>query len=158
MAKYALNNRLAGSQQVLTTTYKSQALISAATASLRRHSVSEILIGADSAPNASDCPINYDVSRTTANGTATSATAVVADNADAAADAVCVVNHTVEPTVTATSSLWMIALNQRASQRWVAKDGDEFIIPATNLAGVVGRALSPVYVGVVGWQFGFSDR
>lgn len=158
MAKYALHNRLAGTQQVMTTTFKTVTQLSAATATLRRASISEIMIGADSVPNATDCPITYDVSRSTTIGTGTAGTPTKADEADAASDTVGTLNHTAEPTITAASSLWSIALNQRASQRWVARDGDELIIPAVNLNGIALRALSPVYVGFVLGHFGFSDR
>jgi hypothetical protein len=158
MAKYHINNRLAGTQQALTTTHKTLTHLHAATATLRRHAISEIMVGADSVPNATDCPITWDASRTTAAGTGTAATPTQADNADAASDAVGTVNYTAEPTYTAASSAWSIALNQRASQRWVAKDGEELIIPATNLAGIGVRALSPNYTGFGLASFGFNDR
>jgi hypothetical protein len=158
MASYTVHNRLAGTQQALASTFKTQTSLHAVTANLRRAAVSEIMVGADAAPNATDCPITWDVSRTTAAGTATAATPTPADPADAASDMVGNVCHTVEPTVTAASSVWSIALNQRASQRWVAKDGSELIIPATNLAGLAGRALSPTYVGVALFTMIFSDR
>lgn len=60
------------------------------------------------------------------------------------------VNFTAEGTVTAASSLMSVALNQRNSQRWIARDEKSaIIIPATNLAGIVSRALSPTYASTV---------
>lgn len=158
MAKYYLDNRMAGSQQALTTSFKTITHIHAATATLRRHAIDEILVGADAAPNATDCPISWNAMRSTAAGTGSAATPTQADPADAASDAVGTVNYTADPTHTANSQIWSIALNQRASQRWVAKDGQELVIPATNLAGIGVRALSPTYVGVVLAGIGFYDR
>lgn len=158
MGLYNLNNRHAGTQQAITTTYKTQVLAQAVTATLRRGRIMDLVVGPDSAPNATDCQYNFDVSRSTTLGTATSVTPPPDDPADAAAGATCVANHTVEPTVTATSSLLMIALNQRASQRWVALNEMYGLIwPATNLNGLVVRALSPTATGVVGVHAKFLD-
>lgn len=152
MALYNTNNRLAGTQQNLTTTYKTALSLTAATgaATLKRGWVYEIEVGADGAPNATDCQIVYDFSRQTAAGTSTSATPNPLDSADTAAGLVASVNFTAEGTVTAASSLLTMALNQRASQRWIARDDrSALIIPATNLAGIAMRALSPTYASPV---------
>src|SRR5262245_46077189 len=158
MATYTAHGRLGGTQQANTTTFKTQTSLHVVTANLRRASLSEIMVGAVAAPNATNCNITWDVSRTTAAGTATAVTPTAADPADAASDVVANVNHTAEPTVTAASSLWSIALNQRASQRWVAKDGSELIIPATNLAGLASRSLSPTFASTTLITLIFSDR
>lgn len=152
MALYSSNNRLAGTQQALTTTFKTQMSLTAATgaATLKRGWIYEWEVGADGAPNATDCAIVYDWSRQTAAGTSTSATPNPLDSADTAAGLVCTVNFTAEPTITAASSLASIALNQRNSQRWIARDEKSaMIIPATNLAGIAARALSPTYASTV---------
>ena len=149
MGMYSTNNRLAGSQQNLSTSFKSLVGLNAATASLRRGRLWEIEVGTDAAPNATDCPVTWDIARQTAAGTGTSATPLALNPADAASDTVATVNYTAEPTVTAASTLLALALNQRASQRWVAFSPDQALVwPATNLAGLVIRALSPTYASV----------
>lgn len=158
MSIYSVNNRLAGTQQNLASTFKTLIGVNAATATLRRGRAWSIVMGADGAPNASDCQIVYDVSRMTAAGTGTSATPTSPDNAGVASDAVATVNYTVEPTVTAASSLKAFALNQRASFQWAAYDKDQCLVwPATNLAGLVVRALSPTYASPALAQLDFED-
>jgi hypothetical protein len=160
MAKYSVNNRMAGSQQVLTTTLKSQTEITAATATLCRGQITEIAVGADGAPNATDCQIVYDVARGTTLGTGTAATPNPV-GPDVASRSVGTVNHTVEPTVTGgtafVGSLWSRSLNQRAAQQWFANPGSELVWPATNLNGLVGRALSPTYTSFVLTDFKYDD-
>ena len=155
MAQYAVSNQLVGTPQALTTTYKSQLSVTAATGAttLRRGWIYEFEIGAGSVPNATDCPIQYDVAVCTTLGTGSAVTPNPLDigGGDAAALLVYTANFTVEPTVAAlTSSLFWIALNQRASQRWVARDqSSSIIVPAVNLKGPIFRALSPNYTGTV---------
>lgn len=146
MAIYTVNNRLAGTQQSLAATFKTIVGLNAATATLRRGRLWAMIMGADGAPNATDCQIVYDISRMTAAGTGTAATPTAPDGTAVTSDAVATVNYTAEPTVTGASSLKAFALNQRASQTWRAFDKDECLVwPATNLAGLVLRALSPTY-------------
>lgn len=154
MALYSTHNRQAGTQQVFAATFKTQLQLSAATATLRRAWLYEWAVGADGAPNASDCAITWDFSRSSTLGTGTTATPSPLDTADPAAGSVSTVNYTVEPTVGV--SLMSVALNQRNSQRWIARDEkSSLIIPATNLSGLVGRALSPTYAstGVITGMF-----
>jgi hypothetical protein len=114
--------------------------------------------GPDGAPNATDCQITYDIARMTAAGTGTAATPVATDGTTVAADAVATVNYTAEPTVTAASTLKAFALNQRASQIWTAFDKDDCLVwPATNLAGLVCRALSPTNTAPVLVTASFED-
>lgn len=143
MAAYGVNNTLAGTQQALTTTHKTLVLVAGATTT--RAWVKEFVFGTDGTP--ADQAMTYDISRTTANGTATSVTATPLDLADGAYGGVCVANHTVEPTVTALSSVWVSGVNQRATIRWVAYPGMELVIPATASAGFAFRAKSPGYTG-----------
>lgn len=150
MPLYQTNNRLAGTQQNLSTSFKTIVVLKAATATLKRGKIMELAFGADGAPNATDCQIVYDVSRQTADGTATAATPTAKDPADVAAGSVAAVNATAEGTITANSSVWSKALNQRASQIWYARDeANALIWPATNLAGLAVRALSPTYASPV---------
>lgn len=154
MAQYSTNNRQAGTQQVMTATFKTLLQLSAATATLRRSWMYEVEVGADGPPNASDCAIVWDFSRSSTLGTGTTATPSPLDTADPACGTVSTVNYTVEPTVGV--SLMSLALNQRNSQRWVARDDKSaLIVPATNVAGISGRALSTAYAstGVITGMF-----
>lgn len=148
MAQYSTNNRLAGSQQALSSSFKTLVSLTAATgaATLKRGWIFECEVGTDGSLNSTDCAIVWDFSRQTAAGTSTAATPNPFDPADTAAGLVASVNFTAEGTITAASSLLSLALNQRNSQRWICRDEKSaLVIPATNLAGIACRALSTVY-------------
>jgi len=150
MALYSTNNTQAGSQQNLSSAYKTIVSLTAATgaATLKRGWIYEWEVGADGAPNASDTTIVWDWSRQSTLGTGTSATPSPLDLADSAAGLVATVNYTAEPTIGV--SLMTVALNQRNSQRWIARDEKSaLIIPATNVAGIAGRAKSAIYASTV---------
>lgn len=151
MAAYLSSNKLAGTQQVITTTPgKTIISLTAATgaATLKRGWIKGLVIGADGSLPATDCAITYEAIRVTTLGTGTSATPSPVDGADTAAGLVCTVNMTVEPSFGV--SLLPIVLNQRNSQYWQpADDKHALIIPATNLAGVGIRAYSSNYVSTV---------
>jgi hypothetical protein len=150
MALYSVSNRLGGSQQNLTNTAGSVVSITAATgaATLKRGWIYEWEVGADGSPNATDCAIIYDWVRQSTLGTGTNVTPSPLDSADTAAGLVATVNYTVEPTTGV--SLMAVALNQRNSQRWIARDEKSaLIVPATNVAGITGRARSPTYASTV---------
>ena len=155
MARYHVDNRFAGTQQNITTTYKSQTAIAAATATLCRGRAVGFAVGADGAPNATDCQIVYTVERVTAAGTGTSATPNPL-GPDVASRSVATVNNTIEGTYTL--PIWSRVLNQRASMQWVAQDTDAMLIwPATNLNGVIGLALSPTYAAAVFFGIDYED-
>lgn len=150
MAKYTVHSRLATSpaQTNLTTTPKS--IVEVASAATGRGQIYELEVGADGAPNATDCQIVYDVVRKTVAGTGgVSSTPQALNPADSAATTSCVINTTSEGTITANSGVLAIALNQRASQRWIAAPGSELIWPNTSAAGFCCRALSPTYAAPV---------
>lgn len=149
MAKYAVSNGTGGTPQAMTTTYKTIWDLTSATGAttLRRAWVYDMTFGADGTP--ADNAITWKVDRQTSTGTRTAATPAPADAADAAALIVAGVNTTIEPTVTASTQLLEIAANQRATYRWVASPGSELVVPATNVAGLGGRAKSPAYTGTV---------
>jgi len=160
MATFSTNSRnnAAPAQTNLTTTYKTMVEIWAVTATLNRHQTFEIEIGADGAPNATDCQIVYDISRETVQGTGgVTAVAVALNPADPISRALGGINRTSEGTITAVSCLLNIALNQRASQRWIAAPGKELIFPATNVAGGAYRALSPTYAAPVLYSVYYDD-
>lgn len=150
MAKFQVNSRLATSpaQTNLTTTPKS--IVEVASAASGRGQIYELEVGADGAPNATDCQIVYDVVRKTVAGTGgVSSTATALDPANPAARTTCLINTTSEGTITANSAVLAIALNQRASQRWIAAPGSELVWPNTSAAGLCCRALSPTYAAPV---------
>lgn len=155
MAQYSMPNTNAGTQQNLSSSFKTINLITAATGAttLRRGWIYEFEIGPDNVPNATDCPINWDISAQTAAGTITATTPNPIDQGggDAAALLTYGVNATAEGTVTASSSVFYLGLNQRASQRWIARDQSScLIVAAVNLKGWALRAKSPNYASTVG--------
>jgi hypothetical protein len=112
-------------------------------------------IGATDVPNATDCPILWDISEQTAAGTGTALTPRNNDvgGGDAAALLTYAANFTAEPTVTASSSAWFLGLNQRASYRVQMRDEyHALVVPAVNLKGFALRAKSPNYASTVGWR------
>jgi hypothetical protein len=145
MARYALSNGTGGTPQSLTTTYKTLLALTAATGAttLRKAFIYDIMFGTDGTP--ADNTVTYKVDRQTTVGTGTSATPAPLDSGDAAALITATANNTVEPTVTASTQLLEMAMNQRASYRWVAAPGGELVVPATNTAGLGARAKSPAY-------------
>ena len=128
---------------------------------LRRGFVYEVIMGATSNPNSTDCVIQYDISRMSASGSlaGTSVAPVVVDPADSSqCSALAYITCTTDPTVTAATSLLNVGLNQRNSQRWVAlQESQQLVWPATAGAGLVGRPLSPTYTGAVGITFSFRE-
>ncbi len=153
MALYSANNKQAGTQQSIAaspgkTMINLTALTGAAT--LKRGWIYEWEVGADGAPNATDCAITWEFMRNSTVGTGTALTPSPLDTADTAAGLVATGNHTVEPTLGV--SLMAVALNQRNSQRWIARDEkSSMIVPATTVTGIGCRAYSPTYAstGVV---------
>ena len=156
MAAYSANNLLGGTQQAISTAYKTLLALTAATATLTSAEVTEFSVGTDGSPPA-DNVIQWDVSRQTAAGTSTAVTPNRLNGAKRAAGTVASANFTAEGTITAASSLWALPINQRASFRWVAVPGSELIIPATDLAGFALRAKSPAYTGTAVADMGFTE-
>lgn len=140
MANYAVNNGLGGTLQAITSTYKTLLAVTAQTTSLRRIKLYDMTFGTLGTP--ADQTYEWDVSRQTAAGTSTAVTPNPLDPADASAFTVGSANFTAEGTITATSSMFYLGTNQRASYRWVASPGSEIVGPATNLAGLAARTRS----------------
>lgn len=150
MARFAASNQLGGTEQSLTTTYKTLIVVTAATGAttLRRGWIDEIVVGADGTINSTDNQIVWDWSVQTAAGTATSITPnPTPDGSDAAALLTYAANATAEGTITANSSLMAFPTNQRQSQRVAYADYrlTPLIIPAVNLKGIAMRAKSATY-------------
>jgi hypothetical protein len=155
MANYGINNSLAGTQQAVSSSYKSLlTLVSSAT--VRRIKVYDILIGTNGTP--ADNYMEWDVSRQTAAATGTSVTPTALDPADGAALSTCLANCTVEGTVTAASSVFYVGVNQRASYRWVAAPGSELVGPAISAAGFAGRVKSGGYTGTATMDILFQEQ
>lgn len=156
MAGYAASNLLGGTQQAMSTSFKTLLGLAAANGTaLRRISVYEFVFGTDGTP--ADQAMTYDVSRETAAGTRTSITPTKLDPADGAFLGAAGANTTSEGTVTAASSLWGAGINQRATHRWVAFPGGELIVPATDANGLCFRAKSPGYTGTAICQAEFNE-
>lgn len=162
MALYAFSNLLAGSQQNLSSSFKTIWVVTAATGAttLRRGWIYEFEVGADAVPNSTDCAIVWDISAQTAAGTATAITPNPIDQGggEAAALLTYAANATAEGTITASSSVFYLGLNQRASQRWIARDEKSaIIVAAVNLKGWAARAKSSNFASTVGWQAYVSE-
>ncbi len=157
-ARYHTDNRLAGSQQNLTTTYKTMLSLYGVTATLCRGRLVGIAVGADGPPNATDCQIVYAVQRqSTSGGTRVAGTPNPNVPGDVASRTGNGLNYTAEGTYTL--PIWSRVLNQRASMQWVAQDTDAMLLwPATNDVGVVGLALSPTYASPALIGFDYEDQ
>lgn len=110
--------------------------IGAAAASPRRAKIYDISIGTAATP--ADAAFTWVFQRCTTAGTGTASTPNSLDPADTLASTiVCKDTTTVDPTLTAGAFLEAIALNQRATYRWVAAPYGELIIPATTSNGII---------------------
>jgi hypothetical protein len=85
----------------------------------------------------------YKVERVTTAGTSTPLTPSLGDLADGAARCIAGVNHSAEPSYTASEDQISIPLHFRGAYRWVANVGDEIVIPATANAGLGFNTLHP---------------
>ena len=158
MASYTINNQNFGTPQALSTAYKSLLIATAVTGAttLRRIWFTECEWGATDVPNATDCPIMFDISSQTAAGTATSITAATATDqggGDAASLGTYSANATAEGTITAASSVFFKSINQRASDKqWWRDKATCPIVAAVNAKGFALRAKSPNYASTMGAQ------
>jgi hypothetical protein len=152
-----------GSHSAVSSSYKTAALVQAATtaAALRRGKVFEVMVGASANPNATDTYIQWDISRITASGAGayTSWTPTALDPADVAALCLAGITATAEATtITANSSIWNEAVNQRGSLRWVAAQESQYMIfPGTASAGLILRGLSSTYTGTTTGQLTYQE-
>lgn len=147
-----------GNQATISSSYKTAAVVTATSGALRRGKIAEIMLGFSANPNATDTYGQFDLSRQTAVGTSTAFTPNATDPADVAALATAGVNATVEGTITANSSVFNEAVNQRGSVRWVASQESQMLIyPATAANGFALRCLSTTYTGSVTGQLTFME-
>lgn len=156
MGIYATNNQLAGTEQNMSSAYKTLVNVYATSGSLRRGKVNMFAVGTDGA--AANNSMVFDISRMTAEGTATTVTPNPLDPADVACLATSKANHTAEPTVTASSSLFNDGINQQLSYVWQAvPDRGELIYPATASNGLVLRAKSGAYTSTATGHLQFIE-
>lgn len=83
-----------------------------------------------------DQATQFVLQRSTANGTGTSFTPNNLDPAGPAGAMAAAVNHSGEPTYTSAKQLWRNSVNQRGTWRMSCNPGAEFLIPATQNAGI----------------------
>lgn len=149
-----------GNQGTVSSGYKTGAQINA-TGATKRAKIYELMVGPSGAPNATDCSIQFDVSRITATGAGayTTWTPTLLDTADGASVISAGINATAEATaITANSSLWNEGVNQRNSLRWVAPQESQYLVaPATAGNGFVLRALSATYTSSVTTQITYQE-
>ncbi|MGH7949135.1 MAG: hypothetical protein ACREQF_07930 [Candidatus Binataceae bacterium] len=103
----------------------------------RRLKLSDMIIGSEATP--ADLGFLWQIQRCTTAGTNTAVTPQALDPADAAALFDAGEAHSADPTLTANAILLSIALNQRATFRWVAAPGGELVVPATASNGLALR-------------------
>lgn len=99
----------------------------------RRLRVFDFIIGSEATP--ADAAILWTFQRCSAAGTSTGVTPVNLDPASSTTEYDAGENHTIEPTYTAGAILANVPLNQRATFRWVAAPGAEWVMPATAANG-----------------------
>jgi hypothetical protein len=145
MSMYAISNELTGSRQAITSTYKTITLVTATSGSLAPGEITDLLLGAFGPYASTDAELQWDISKQTAVGTATAATPVPTNPKFAACAATGAVNATAEGTITATSSVFNFAGNQRASYRFSTLKGTGLIWPPTAAAGFALRMRSTQY-------------
>jgi hypothetical protein len=185
MANFSINNStgagFGGTQQNMTTTFKTICLVGVGSSSEttgapsggapspynpRRGKIYDILIGTNGTPADNFC--TWDMSRATALGSSTTSgfvgaissvsSAFALDPADGLIQAYAVANSSVETNLTYSNSVWSVGVNQRASYRWVAAPGSEFVYPATSSAGFGARMLSGGYTGTATVTLLFQEQ
>lgn len=104
-------------------------------AALKRLKLYEVNHSSAAAP-ADNAGLMYINRATTVPTGGTAVTPAQLDLADGAASALAMEAATGGSTLTAGLIMLQIAFNQRATQRWVAKDGGEIVVPSTNNVGL----------------------
>lgn len=107
--------------------------------------VYDLVVGSTATP--ADNALEFILQRCTTTGTRTSITPAALDSADPASIATAGQAHSAEPTYTSGAILLDLAMNQRATQRWVPSPGREIKLPATASNGV---GLQPVHASFTG--------
>ena len=98
-----------------------------------RPKIYDILMGSSATP--ADAQVSHTVQRTTAAGTSTAVTPEPLETGDRAATCAAGQTHSAEPTYAGVAFI-ILPIHQRASFRWVARQGGELIISATAANGI----------------------
>lgn len=140
---------LTANRQNVSTAFKTQIAVFATTGVLVRCKVASFSLGAADVPNAVDCAIEWDLSRMTADGTATTYLTTFMAGFETGTQrppaATMKIGYTAEPTVTTSSNCGDTSgsMNQRGYFRWAALDKDaEPEAPAVAASGFALRVLS----------------
>lgn len=135
-----------------TTTAKTMASVHVTTGAttLRRLAIFDTTFGASTTP--ADTVVTYQMDRSTTAPTGATPVPANIDGDVAIVSLATPINAaTIEPTVGLAGNLLNVYVNQRATYRWVCAPGAEFIVPATNLAGIglrsTGFAAGGSYAG-----------
>ncbi len=94
-----------------------------------RPAVYDMYLGSSATP--ADNALLWKMQRSTAAGTATAFTPIAIDPGDPAATATSGYAHSAEPTYTASSFLFWLALNQRATHRAILDPNGPLVAPAS---------------------------
>lgn len=140
---------LTANRQNLSTSFKSQCVGFVTSGALKRFSVVDFSLGAADVPNPTDCAIEWEVGRITADGTGTAYGGfmeTLETGTQVAPSTTLKQGYSAEPTVTASVAVDSGSMNQRGFWRWVAIDKDaEPRAPALANNGFALRALSTNY-------------
>jgi len=159
MANFTVTNTTAigggNAQAAITTTYKTQLLIGNSTTSgatvtgmLRRGKLYDLTLGTAGAP--ADNYYEYDICRVTMGTSSTLAGNISSlssnfgvDGSDNGGAIACIgTNSSIETAFSALTEVFYMGVNQRATYRWVANPGSEFVYPAASSAtGINGFAI-----------------
>jgi hypothetical protein len=141
-----------GYQQTVSSSSKT-AISIVAGSTARRGLIFDLNMGTQSAPASTDTNIQFALERQTAVNSGGSAWTANPNNpADAAFVGTVSYNPTGEGTITASSAVFVIGMNQRAPYRWQTYlgSGAELMYPATQSNGFALRVLSAGYTGQAG--------
>ncbi len=154
MAKYAID----GKQTTTATPFDTALSVIADATRPRRGKIVEFSVGAAGGATAADVIVDCAIGRITAEGTNTDVVPLALDPADAATEADAGENHTIEPTYTAASEIFRIGRHMRATYRWVAAPGSEFVYPATAANGFGFRSEHASATHDEGWHAIFDEQ
>lgn len=133
-----------------------QTLLTLITATTIRPYIYDMLLGSSATP--ADNAILWFLQRFTAAGTAgSSVTPQALDPADPSATSTAGQAHSADPTYTAAAILFRLALNQRASHRWIADPSAPIGLPATGSNGVGLYATHASFTGNIDATIHFSE-
>lgn len=184
MANFTLANSTAigggNVQAAVAATYRTQLLVGNSTTSgatitgtVRRGKLYDILVGTNGTPadNFMEwdcCRATMGASSTLAGGVSSLSSNFMLDEADAGGPAggtlaaLLGINSSIETAFTALTEVWYVGVNQRASYRWVAAPGSEFVYPAASSAtgrnGLLGRVRSGGYTGTATMNFLIQEQ